>query len=1853
MNAFQAFLQRGDAGGGFGTDDILAAVLPLFEEVNEAHQRGQVVTLNGGSALVVDGTRLRLPPGCFMAPRRNTSHVDQLQHLSSSAVEVIGDRRVVGDLNEGRLTNEDLQVGAAGETPTRPVFLPGYLAWEQACDHHDQLTDIHSLGLLLASLACTLDLSDLDDLRLFAAQRTNLFDLNDRLHPVIAGVIGQMTELNRHKRVQTLDVVIQRLRHYRDQLTDYAVDFTQLKGFRAAAPRDRPRIILTHLRNRLFEISRRNRLIHFRATQQMLNLTLASVPLTLDYRNIQAEQLFIWHDQLARALTAGDAINLGQHVRFEDAPYASGILDQIIATERRDRNEFGFAQLRLVICFLHWHNLKDFPAERIHSPLLLLPVELVRKKGVRDAYVLKALSSEAEVNPALRHYLNQVYGLNLPAAVDLAETNLDAFHQLLARQIQASEPGVTLRKLDRPQIEFIHEKARQRLDQFRRKQRLSGRAAPVSVDYSYSRENFRPLGLQLFLQRVKPAPLPFAQAAGRAPTAPRPHLIDPRPGEAGGTETAGAAHGSREVEKHLFSVRDNDQDSNPYQWDFDLCTQTIGNFNYRKMSLVRDYAALLEQGNAGPGFDAIFSTQPKAGDAPPAEAEPLAAQFPVVDCDPTQALAVSRARRGGSYIIQGPPGTGKSQTITNLIADFVARGKRVLFVCEKRAAIDVVFHRLGRQGLDELCCLIHDSQTDKRDFIRNLKATYEKFLQQPVDATLETRRADLLRLMEIELAALDAWNRVLSQPQPAGSFTVRELLNRLIELKGDAVDLDALAREQVPGYELWAPHAGLVRSLSAALVRIRRAPSLAQHPFRHLSAQALQSPQPLAAVTAACDAAAPLLQRMLAASASFADGATTRTLGELAEQVAFAGQIVELAGADALELLNPRSARAKALAKAFRDWRQAATALERARAATKAWTTKLSETDATTALGQAKGFDDSLFRWLSPGFWRLRQLLHASYDFSSHALPPRWVDILTQLAVEHAEVANHAKADAALTEALGGIDRDLAAGWIETHAARTAALTPAARALFTYLVENPEATVLVENLAAMAPDLQRLHERLALVHTEAAGLELAAIVRELQALRHDLAWLPDLVPLLAEVLRLPGPLQQALRKLPLSDRQLERAMADQSYTGVVRREQTFAVTDGGVLAGRIARLNAHHRELLKVNALCLHQKVRREFLRKVQLSSLPASQLNGAAEKEFKKRYAAGRRELEHEFAKTMRHRSIRDLADDETGEVLRDLKPVWLMSPLSVSDTLPLAPDTFDVVIFDEASQILMEEALPAVARAPQIIVVGDEMQLPPTNFFSAARGAEDETEELDPAGPLIEDLDAESFLTQSARNLPSTMLGWHYRSRSESLISYSNHAFYEGRLLTVPDRRRAGRSRTEIQADAAAADATGVPELLARGVSFHYLGSGVYENRRNAVEAAYIAGLLRGLLAREDRPSIGIVAFSEAQQGEIESAINRLGESDADFRNRVEAEYEREDEGQFNGLFVKNLENVQGDERDIIILSICYGYDRNRRMLMNFGPINQRGGEKRLNVIFSRARKHMAVVSSIRHPDITNDYNDGAACLRNFLEYAAATSVGDGATASRVLHAANLVASAPAPTADAHDLVTKELAAALRGRGWEVEHDVGQSSFRLPLAVHAKEGETHALGVLIDDPAHYAQGNLLERYLQRPAVLRAFGWKLATVYAKDWFHDPDTVLRRLEGLLAGDPEPELAPVELALPPAPDLTAPLEAQPVPSPEPEPAPAPVPAPKAVVPPAVPAVPGVLRRFVCVEDGARKFWETQVQGTELIVRFGRIGTKGQTQTRAFASADGAQREADKLIRSKLGKGYTEEPPETGA
>jgi predicted DNA-binding WGR domain protein len=342
-----------------------------------------------------------------------------------------------------------------------------------------------------------------------------------------------------------------------------------------------------------------------------------------------------------------------------------------------------------------------------------------------------------------------------------------------------------------------------------------------------------------------------------------------------------------------------------------------------------------------------------------------------------------------------------------------------------------------------------------------------------------------------------------------------------------------------------------------------------------------------------------------------------------------------------------------------------------------------------------------------------------------------------------------------------------------------------------------------------------------------------------------------------------------------------------------------------------------------------------------------------------------------------------------------------------------------------------------------------------------------------------------------------------------------------------------------------------------------------------------------------------------------------------------------------------------------------VCYGYDRNRRMLMNFGPINQRGGEKRLNVIVSRAKEHMAIISSIRYSDIKNEYNDGANNLRLFLQYAESFSRGEWENARRILTNLNPQAKKVLTRGPDRNVVAEQVAEGLRQRGWTVDAGVGQSRFRCDLAVRDSETPGYGLGLFIDSEDRIASAHLMERAVFQPRVLQSFGWRFAHVLTKDWFHDPQAVLDRLERRLkemepevvpVPAPTPSVEPVELkaspiaenllvseepvAAEPSGTFPAELSSEPVPPVSAEPSP------EASLPVfhEINVVDNRPYLFELRDTKSHKFWEITINQKEFTTCYGRVGSTGQSQTKSWASDQICKRESVKLIRDKIRKGY---------
>ncbi|MBQ6136041.1 MAG: hypothetical protein IJI73_01590, partial [Kiritimatiellae bacterium] len=447
---------------------------------------------------------------------------------------------------------------------------------------------------------------------------------------------------------------------------------------------------------------------------------------------------------------------------------------------------------------------------------------------------------------------------------------------------------------------------------------------------------------------------------------------------------------------------------------------------------------------------------------------------------------------------------------------------------------------------------------------------------------------------------------------------------------------------------------------------------------------------------------------------------------------------------------------------------------------------------------------------------------------------------------------------------------------------------------------------------------------------------------------------------------------------------------------------------------------------------------------------------------------------LRSECEKKMRHKPIRQLLS-EIPNLASQLKPCFLMSPLSVAQYLPPEAAPFDLVVFDEASQIPVWDAIGVIARARQFICVGDPKQMPPTNFFQKA---EDGADEEDGAPE-----DMESILDEClAAGVHSAYLNWHYRSRHESLIAFSNHNYYGDRLYTFPSANRS-------------------PSL---GVRFEFVEGGVYDRRASRTNEKEARALVDWVFARVKEPgyrmrSAGVVTFSEAQRDLIENLFDERREQDPSIEEFFS-------DSAPEPFFVKNLENVQGDERDVILFSVGYAADRDGKLAMNFGPLNRTGGERRLNVAVTRAKEQVVVFSSIHGSDIDLSRTQavGASHLRSFLEFAE-----KGADA--------------APRAEPADngAFPRAVAEFLRGRGWEVDEQVGTGACRIDLAVKKPGGDGYLLAVECDGPSYAAQLTVRDRDQLRHSVLKSLGWRLARLWSVDWALDRDRAEKSLLALL------------------------------------------------------------------------------------------------------------------------------------
>ncbi|MFH9350846.1 AAA domain-containing protein [Kitasatospora sp. NPDC017646] len=977
-------------------------------------------------------------------------------------------------------------------------------------------------------------------------------------------------------------------------------------------------------------------------------------------------------------------------------------------------------------------------------------------------------------------------------------------------------------------------------------------------------------------------------------------------------------------------------------------------------------------------------------EGPPMEGEvPPRQEFLVHDADASQQQTIRAVLAGRHVVIEGPPGTGKSQTIANLIAALAAEGRRVLFVAEKRAAIEAVTDRLAQVDLDGLVLDLHGNKLNRRQLAQQLLETLDRSGQEPpphpdqLHASLEHFRGQIGRHVSEFHQPRSPWGVSAYQALTELSGVPSEQQTRW-RLRGDVLrQLDRAARQHV--------EQDLHKFVSRKGLQIR----LGQSPWSRTRVRDATELRPV-------------LERLdHLAGTTFVD-----TRQEIESLITTAGlcQAQDIHGwQHLLDLLQ-------AVSGTFEEF------------TAEVFGPQLDQFVAATA--------DRAWRKQHGqpiGWWQRRSLVREARAVHRDGLRDRRI-LHTRL--------------------------------VRAQEQRT-------RWQSVSLDGAPPSAV--PELGAALKNFTELRDRLAAVALFAGvddwakkpADEVAEIVRELDAHRATLYQMPELNQLTdrLEAAGLGPLLDELAQSLPTAEAAVARfqyawwssvldeiKMHSQHVRTFIGREHDHAVT-------QFRRADSDH---MAANAGRVRYSV--------------AARLRKARDAHRDQNAV-----VRDQAARKTRHLPLRKLVA-KAPDVLLAAKPCWAMSPLVVSRVLP-ATRLFDVVVFDEASQILPHDAMTSIMRGRQVVVAGDRNQLPPTSFFSRVLSGTDSQEnadEEDGNDPGV----FESLLDLLSSRLPNVhTLRWHYRSSDERLIAFSNREIYADRLVTFPGTAVESPIRLEV-------------------VDGHTLPG---QDGSAPQEVERVVELALDHAARTPDLSLGIITMGQRHADRIDLALRRALEEQPDLQ-----EYFSPEAGPGRRFFIKNLERVQGDERDAIILSIGYAKAANGRLAQRFGPLNNEGGERRLNVAITRARKRMTVVSSFSHHDFgprAETKNRGPELLRLFLEYCAVQG--------------DLSRSGGRQGTYELNPFEREVLDAMRSAGVPAVPQWGVSGYRIDFALaHPERPGQMLLAVETDGDRYHRTVSARDRDRLRQAHLERLGWQFHRIWAADWFADPQAETDRLVGV-------------------------------------------------------------------------------------------------------------------------------------
>ncbi len=1044
--------------------------------------------------------------------------------------------------------------------------------------------------------------------------------------------------------------------------------------------------------------------------------------------------------------------------------------------------------------------------------------------------------------------------------------------------------------------------------------------------------------------------------------------------------------------------------------------------------------------------------------------------------DSSQMAAIATADAGKDFVIIGPPGTGKSQTISNLIAHLLGKGKKVLFVSEKTAALEVVYRRLKSIGLDKFALELHSNKASKRDVINQLHSSWEcKTLWNSTPWKEGAERLKKLR---------DRLNRVVDQlhkrhgngftPFEAMGVHIRdEHLAERVTLSWPTAnfhDQSAMSqmREVVANLQIQAEAVGDISNNPLELVSTGEWSPKWQGMLLQKAGELSAAAQ---AMERGCD---DLLTRV---GIDIPDRTMARVdaLAELAETLEKSwrlqtGFALDPDGYERIEALDQAT-------RHLRAYNEAQSALS-CRYDSMTWR-KLDGNDI------ARRWREAGESWLVKRLLIRRKVLKEMKDAGAQGKPDPQRDSSTLCRLrEHGEAIDQLGED--LSEFKVWRDHatqpnDLEVLSLLGKQTRNAVDRLTDDVPLLLVTRSKIKALVVEGNDLLAPgaavgrvlhDFQRANRQLWEVCDKFESLADSSVRERFAGSRKAL----DAIRGAAESIDQHHPELKSWcnwrqRRNQAIDLQLAPLVTaiENGAIPVNEIETTFEVA---YCAWWSAAIIGEDDILLKFSTPEHVATIKRfrdvdDRFQKLTAAYIAAHLAAGKSSKEDKLAPKSPQwGVLKKEIIKKRQHKPVRRLMA-EIPDVITALSPCFMMSPLSVAQYLSAEQELFDVVIFDEASQITVWDAVGCLARARQAIVVGDPKQMPPTNFFARA--------DDDPDGDIDKEGDLESVLDEMlGAGIPMHTLRLHYRSRKESLIAFSNSKYYDNRLVTFPAPIHPDKGVRLIRSNGS----------YARGKARHNQGEA----------KAVVAEILRRLKHKDNsirEQSIGVVTFNSAQQTLIEDLLDEARS------NHPDIEWAFDPDSGIEPVFVKNLETVQGDERDVILFSVTYGPDEAGHVTMNFGPLNREGGERRLNVAISRSRHEMMVFSTLSpdHINLALTKALAVADLKHFLEFAERGP-------------ASLGAAVQGSLGDFESPFETAVARALSDKGWRVHPQIGVSAYRIDLGiVHPDAPGAYLAGVECDGAMYHSSAFARERDKIRQEVLEGLGWTLFRVWSTDWW--------------------------------------------------------------------------------------------------------------------------------------------------